>query len=206
MPNANLIELETSLKSCLDFCVAQQGKLELAAAYLPRFQKIQRRYEEALRSSDAHHATWQGEQREQTVARKQLSQLLRDTQQRLHRLGAMGFPDARILYWDYDAMLVVVQGMMTYLDEHKAELEFAGEVREKMARLIAAAQAEGVEVASSLKQFQRFVDLRREAITELGSLIGEFRVGLRRTIGKKHPDYLAIFWPYAIASDENVLF
>jgi cell fate (sporulation/competence/biofilm development) regulator YlbF (YheA/YmcA/DUF963 family) len=206
MPNANLIELETSLKSCVAFCEAQQGKLELAAAYLPRFQKMQRRYDEAMRASDAYHAAWQNEQREQTVARKQLAQLLRDTQQRLHRLGAINFPDTRILYWDYEALLEVVGAMRAYLSEHKDELDFAAETLEKFNRLIATSQAEGQEVNTALKQFQRFVDLRREAINELGALIGEFRVGLRRTLGKKHPDYQSIFWPHAIASDENVLF
>ena len=41
---------------------------------------------------------------------------------------------------------------------------------------------------------------------ELGALIGEFRVAMRRSLGKRHPDYQAIQWPYAIASDEGVLF
>jgi hypothetical protein len=206
MPNANLVELETSLQSCITFCEANAQKLDLANSYLARLQKMQRRYDEAIRASDMHHATWQAEQRERTVAHKQLAQLLRDTQQRLHRIGAINFPDRRILYWDYDALLVVVEGMSAYLDEHKDELDFAAEVREKMTRLIAAGQAESQEAATALKLFQRFVDLRREAITEVGALIGEFRVGLRRTVGKKDAGYQSIFWPYAIASDENVLF
>jgi hypothetical protein len=206
MPNANLIELETSMASCLSFCEANKDKVELAAMYHPRFERMISRYHEAIRASDHHHAGWQAEQREETVARKQISDLLRRTQQRLHAMGAIGFPNQRLLYWDFEELLEVVDAMQAYLAEHSDELEFASEVRERFGRLLAAAQAESQDVDGSLKRFQRFVDLRRAAINEAGSLIGEFRVGLRRTLGKTHPLYQGIYWPYSIASDENMLF
>ncbi len=43
-------------------------------------------------------------------------------------------------------------------------------------------------------------------MTQAASVIGEFRVALRRTVGKKDEEYNAIFWPYAIGSSESVLF
>lgn len=205
MPNANLIELETSLKDCLQYC-EQRPESELTKLYHKRLKFVQNQLEQSILESDQQHARWRTEEREQLLSWKHLAHALRDTQNKLRRLGAQAFPAQRILYWDHAQLLAVVDQMLEYLREHAETIEFAAEDAEKMVRCIEKTRADGQDENIALKAFERFVDLRREAISEAGNLIGEFRVSMRRLLGKRHADYKGIFWPYAIASDENVLF
>lgn len=205
MPNANLIELETSLKDCLRYC-EQQPNSELAKLYYKRLKFVSDQLHQSIKESDQHHARWRTEEREQLVSWKQLAHALRDTQNKLRRIGALGFPEQRIMYWNTDALLRVVAAMDEYLREHADSIEFAIEDADKMQRIISQVNAEAQDEDIALKSFQRFVELRREGIAEAGNMIGEFRQAMRRVLGKRHDDYQNIFWPYAIASDENVLF
>lgn len=205
MPNANLIELETSLKDCLRYC-EQQPNSELAKLYYKRLKFVSDQLHQSIKESDQHHARWRTEEREQLVSWKQLAHALRETQNKLRRIGALGFPEQRIMYWNTDALLRVVAAMDEYLREHADSIEFAIEDADKMQRIISQVNAESQDEDIALKSFQRFVELRREGIAEAGNMIGEFRQAMRRVLGKRHDDYQNIFWPYAIASDENVLF
>ncbi len=206
MSNANLMELETCILDCIAFCERYPDS-DQVRFFAPRLEAARRKYEEGLRVSDLSHTRWRTEEREQATAWKQLALSLRAIQKELHRLGAIDFPATRVMYWDQELLVNAVDQMSAYLRQHANDLKgFAPAQLERLEREMSAARGENREVALTLRTFQRHVDKRREAILELGSLIGEFRVALRRSIGKQDPTYQAIAWPYAIASDDNVLF
>ena len=205
MPNANIIELETGLDDCLNFCL-QHPENEYATRYLERFTQAKHRWYKSVELSEAHHVRWRTEEREEAVAKKQLALTLREVQGYLRRINAIGYPKTRVLYWDEERLLAMVGRVKTYLQEHSAQIPSATEYIDKLERGAETIQQENREVGDALKGFQRFVDLRREAMNDLGALLGEFRVALRRSLGKKHPLYTGIRWPYGIASDEGVLF
>lgn len=205
MPSANTVELETSLRDCVAYCERHPNST-VSEIFREKLVMSQRRYYESIRTSDEQHVKWRTEQREQKLAWKHLAGELRDVQNRLRRMGAIDFPSERILYWDEQLLVAAIARMQSYLTEHQDNLEFATGSLEKFERLLSDTRSEGRDADEALRSFQRFVDLRREAMTQAAAIIGEFRVALRRTVGKKDPEYNAIFWPYAIASSEGVLF
>lgn len=205
MPNANIIELETCLEDCIDYCEAHP-EATYAQLFEEHLRKIRRKWRESVRVSEKHHKRWREEQRQERVAWKQLSSVLRQVQTELRRVGAIDFPSERVLYWDEELLVEAVERMKAYLREHADAIDFAQESIDRFERIEGVASSEEREAEGALKDFQRFIDLRREAMGELNAIIREFRVALRRALGKRHPDYLAISWPYSIASDEGVLF
>jgi len=205
MPSANIIELESCIDDCIAYC-EENPNSEFSRLYKEKLLRTRHRWEKAVRLSDGQHTKWRSEQREERLAWKHLAATLRESQRQLRRVGAIDFPDRRILYWDEEALMEQVELMQAYLREHTSDLDFAQEMLDRFAREIDAASSEEREADSALKDFQRLVDVRREALTELGSMIGDFRIALRRGLGKRHPAYQKIKWPFAIASDEGVLF
>ena len=205
MPNANRFELETCLKDCLRFC-DEHPDLDVVQVFHERFTLAAHHYADSMEMSDKTHAKWRVEEREEMVAWKQIASNLRDTQNTLRRMGAFGYPEHRVLYWDRVLLLEVVDEMITYLRDHADDIEWSKGTVDLFERQVGSAKSEGRDQTDALKTFQRYIDVRRESMSELGALIGEFRVALRRTFGKKDPRYGSIHWPYAIASDENILF
>jgi hypothetical protein len=132
--------------------------------------------------------------------------LVNSTKRRLRSINALGFLDGQVMYWDREVLSDQATLLKSYLKEHVDSIDFAQDTIDRIDRFLESAVAEHGNEDRALKDFQRFVSLRREAISEAGSVIGEFRVAMRRILGKTHPHYQGIFWPYAIASDTNVLF
>lgn len=205
MPNANIIELETCIDDCIAYC-EQNRSSPYAQLFHAKLSTMRTRWEKSLRLSESHHTRWRSEQREERLAWKHLSNALREAQRELHRVGAIDFPAERVLYWDEERLMIQVDRMRVYLSEHLSALDFAQPMLDKLGRHIETANTEEREADSALGDFKRFIDMRREAMNELGSTIGDFRIALRRGIGKRDPAYQKIRWPFAIASDENVLF
>lgn len=205
MANANLVELETCMQECIEYCEAHPH-MDVVQLYHQTLCATQRNYNECLKTSDVYHLKWRQEQLESRVVWKHLAAELREAQNRLRRMGAIDYPCKRILYWDEELLLQHINAMIAYLLEHTEDIEWAQECIGKCERLVDATKTEGRESQDMFKSFQRFVDLRREAINQAGAIIGEFRSALRRSVGKKDLGYTSIFWPYAIESDENVLF
>lgn len=205
MPNANLIELETSLKDCLQYC-ERNADSELARLFHKRIARTKHQLESSIATSDDYHTRWRTEEREHFVAWKQLAQCLNETKRQLRSINESGFNPAQVLYWDREILTKEANDMVAYLSEKTESIDFAASNIERIERLLDTTVSEGAEELRARKDFQRFVDVRREAISEAGSMIGEFRVAMRRVLGKAHEDYQSIFWPYAIASDEGVLF
>ncbi|MEM1348181.1 MAG: hypothetical protein AAGI01_06495 [Myxococcota bacterium] len=202
---ANVVELETSIKACLEYCEAHADH-PLVKMYQPRLAAAWKRYSDSIATSEVVHVKWRAEQKAERLAWKEVATALRDVQIELRRVGAIDFPDRRILYWDEEELQEVVAEMVDYLTDHAADLEEAQGWLEGFERLLGAARAERKDEADALRSFQRFVDLRREAMIELRATIGDFRAALRRTLGKKNPEYLSIYWPQAVSTDEHVLF
>jgi len=202
---ANVVELETSIKACLDYCAAHPND-PVIKTYQPKLAGVWRRYQDSIATSEDVHVKWRAEQKAERIAWKTVATTLREVQIGLRRMGAIDFPAQRILYWDEEALQEVVDEMIEYLQDHAQDIEDAQVWLDQFERLLSTARTEQKEEADALRSFQRFVDLRREAMVELRATIGDFRVALRRTLGKKNPEYLAIYWPQAVAPDENVLF
>lgn len=205
MPSANIIELESCIDDCIAYC-DENPQSEFSTLYREKLLRARHRWEKAVRLSDEQHTKWRSEQREERLAWKHLATTLRESQKQLRSVGAKDFPDLRILYWDVEALMVHVERMQVYLRENGSDYDFTQELLDRFTREIDAATSEEREAGTALKDYQRFVDIRREAMTELGSMIGDFRIALRRGLGKRHPAYQKIHWPHAIASDEGVLF
>lgn len=205
MPNANIIELETCLSDCLRV-FAQHPEAEYTRLYLEPTREVMKRWEKSINLSEKYHIKWRTEEREERVAYKQVALTLREVQRELRRVGAIDYPESRVMYWDQELLLQAVDQMCTYLKEQGSDIEFAQTYLDRFDRLLGSASGESRAVDSSLKDFQRYVDMRRESLHEVMSLIYDMRVGMRRILGKRDETYQSIRWPYAIASDENVLF
>ncbi len=205
MPNANIIELETCLADCLRV-FEQNPSSDYSQLYLEPVRKVIRRWDESTKLSDMHHLRWRAEQREERVAYKHLAIALREVQRDLRRIGAIDFPVSRVMYWDQELLLQAVEQMRTYLSEQGSDIDFAQTYLDKFDRLSSYASSEARAADNTLKDFQRFVDTRRESLHEVMALISDIRVGMRRMLGKRSDVYTSIRWPYAIASDDGVLF
>lgn len=205
MPNANIIELETCLADCLQV-FEQYPTSDYAELYHEPVRKVIKRWDESIRLSDMHHLRWRKEQREERVAYKHLAIALREAHRDLRRIGAIDFPRSNVMYWDQEMLIEAVDQMRGYLRDQGSDIEFASTYLDRFDRLQGNASGEAREADSTLKDFQRFVDTRRESLHEVTSLINDMRVGMRRILGKRSDIYQGIRWPYAIASDDNILF
>ena len=205
MANANIIELETCVSDCLRAFQANPDA-EFTRIYLEPLLKVQRRWQNSVALSEKHHLRWRAEERDELVSFKHLANALREAQIQLRRIGAIDFPESRVMYWDQELLLSAVAQMREYFEEHREQIEFAGEFLDRFERLQSGALSESRDVGAALKEFQRFVDMRRESLHEVTALLTEIRIGMRRILGKKHPVYTGVRWPYALATDEGVLF
>ena len=205
MPNANIMELETCLGDCLRV-FEQHPASDYAQLYHAPLRHIMQRWSESVRLSDMHHLRWRSEQREERVAYKKLALELRAAQRDLRRIGALDFPESSVMYWDEEMLGQAVAQMRAYLKAHAGDLEIAQYYLDRFDRLEDSAEGETKAAAGCLKDFQRFVDTRRESLHEVAAFINEMRVGMRRILGKRDPIYQSVRWPYAIGSDEGVLF
>ena len=160
MPNANIIELETCLSDCLRV-FTQHPEAEYTKLYLEPTREVIRRWEKSIKLSEQYHGKWRTEEREERVAYKQVALTLREVQRELRRVGAIDYPESRVMYWDQELLLQAVEQMCTYLKEQGSDIEFAQSYLERFDRLLGNASGESRSVDSSLKDFQRFVDMRR---------------------------------------------
>lgn len=205
MPYSNVLELEACLDDCIRYC-EEHPDAEYAKLFMDRLKKTRRNWYRSVELSDEQHRRWRTEQRQGRIAWKKLAHDLREVQRELRRVGAIDFPNVRVMYWDEDRLLTVIEAMKSYLAEHADDLEFASDFIERFDRNLGVAASEEREANNALKDYQRVVDLRRATMNDITADIREFRIALRRALGRHHPEYQSIKWPYVIASDEGVLF
>lgn len=204
MANANVIEIETCLKEALKFCEEHQD-LEFIRHYHPRLERAKKLFEDAVKASDHHWIQWQKESQEDKVVWKHMANEYLAAQRALVRQNAVGYPNVRVRHWDEEALLGYVEEMIAYLDEHKADIEDATAMSEKLQRLVGKALKENKDESEAFKNYQRYATQRSNAFGVIGSALWEFRGAMRRHYGKRNPTYLSIRWPLTLNSDETVL-
>lgn len=204
MANANVLELETCLAECLTYCAAHP-KQSFVSFYQPRLEHARERWYDSVELSDAHYLDWQREALEDRVAWKRLATELKATQNRLRKVNALGYPDQTVRHWDEEILTAAVREMVDYLQSRADVIEIANERIDMLNRLLSAALSDDNEADTALRSFKRHVLFRADAMGTLGAVIGDFRVAMRRELGKKSDDYKSIRWPMTIAPDEPVL-
>ncbi len=204
MATANVIELETCLKECLDYCRAKTGE-EFVDFYLPRLEHAAQKWERSVEMSDKYYLQWQKEFIEDKLAWKHLGAELRATQKMLARLGAEGYDKEIFYHWDEEILTEQVEQMIAYLSERKDVIDEAPAAIQGLQRRLDAATGETSEMDDALHEYNRHVMFRAEAMGTLSNVLSNFRESMRRQLGKKNPEYKSIRWPLTLNPDEPVL-
>lgn len=204
MAHANVLELETCLDECLAYCGANPAQ-EFVKFYEPRLEHAKQRWYDSVEVSDAHYLAWQREFRADRVAWKKLGTELAKTQNELRKVNAVGYPDETVRHWDEEILASYVREMIDYLEQRRDVIDLAAERIEALTRVLAAAQGETSDADNALDSYKRHVLFRAEAMGTLVATIGDFRVAMRRTLGKRDEAYKGIRWPMSVMPDEPVL-
>ena len=204
MGTANVIELETALEESLAYCRAHPER-EFVKYYEPRLLRAKQRWDESVRLSDQHYLAWQSDFIEDKIAWKRLGAEVRATQKMLRRVGAVGYPTQSIWHWDEEILTALTLEVMEYLRGRTDVITGAGERLDNLKRLLESAQGETTEAGVALHEFSRYVLFRAQAMGTLSATLADFRVSMRRTLGKRNPEYRAVRFPLSLAPDEPVL-
>lgn len=204
MPYANIAEVSTCLTDCIAFCQEHQD-VDYCEHHLPLMLDVQNELKEAWATTDKYFATWRREAGQDKLSWKNLAKLLREVQQRLERIDAIGYPDKRVMYWDEPILERAVREMMAYLAERADDIDFAEDYLTRFEQLLDTAHSEHDESADALRSYQRHFRSRRDALQNAYHVIGEFRDSMRRNRGKDDPEYQKIRWAWSVSPDETVL-
>lgn len=204
MATANVIELETCLKQAIEYC-EQHPEHEFVEYHKPRLALARRKWEQSVRVSDEHYLTWQTEVRDDKTAWRGVANELKKTQKTLRRVNAIGFPTETVLYWDEEILAAAVQEMLGYLEDRRDAIEEAAELIEALERRLSIAQGEVSQADEAFREYNRHVLFRSAALGTLSATIADFRISMRRHLGKTDEEYLSIRWPITVAPDEPVL-
>ncbi|MFU8802552.1 MAG: hypothetical protein ACNA8W_01970 [Bradymonadaceae bacterium] len=204
MSNANVFELTQCLKDSLEYC-ENNPQTELCLYFHTRLASAQQEFHEGLKMTDGHFAHWRNEAGDDRLSWKHLAMELSKTQGRLGKVGAIGYPDQKVKYWNPASLELVVREMIAYLKSRSEQIAFASEQVEKLERQLERCFSETQEATDALRTYSRFVQMRSNAINNATNTIASFRQAMRRDLGKEHPAYKSIRWPFAVATDEAVL-
>lgn len=204
MSYANMFELKSCLKDAIAYCEAHAERVH-SQTYTELLTKAYADLLSAVEVSNKHFTSWRVEDREDKMAWKNLAKELRETQIELARVGAVGYFDQRILYWDTDLLAAAVKEMLEYLEDRKDDLDFAQKKIDVLQRQTSQALNEDFESGQKLKQYLRFAQVRSDAMKNAINTISGFRRVLRKDLGKGSEEYLALRWPIAVASDEALI-
>lgn len=204
MSVANLFEITRCLADSLSYC-EKNPNTELTRLFGARLASAKKELDDALNTTDGHFANWRAESGDDRLAWKHLSNELARAQTRLSKIGALGYPDQKLKYWDTDLLEGVVRAMIAYLKERGTQIDFAAEQAEKLERQLERCFSEHQTQDDALRTYKRHVQRRSDAINNGTNTIATFRQTMRRQLGTDHADYTAIHWPFAIATDESVL-
>jgi hypothetical protein len=204
MSVANIFEITKCLADSVAYC-EKNPTSELGRFFQPRLTEAARELEEALKATDGHFTNWRMEAGDDRLAWKHLSNELARAQTRLNQIGAMDFPDQKLKYWDEEILQGVVLEMIAYLKSRASVIDFANEQAEKLERQLERCFSEHQTSNAALRTYTRNVQRRSDAISNSTNTIASFRQTMRRELGKDHPDYRSIRWPFAVATDDPVL-
>jgi hypothetical protein len=204
MPNANVIELEACLEDVLKYCDANP-ETAFVQYYHPRVLHSWRTYSSAMTESDAKFIQWRREEEDDRMMWKHVALELAATQRQLKRLNAVGFPTEKLGHWDEEALVDLVNEMLTYLQERRSVIEGASKLEEVLKQKLARAKVEKTEDSLAFREYRRIASTRADALGSLSAHLWEFRGALRRQSGKRDPSYTDIRWTYSLNPDDNVL-
>lgn len=204
MAHSNVLELETCLDECLVYCRSNPDE-EFVMFYEPRLKHVKQRWVESVEVSDRHFLNWHREWREDRVSWKRVATELAVAQQALRRVNAVGYPDRTVRHWDEEILANYVGEMIDYLQQRVDVIDIAAERAEALVRVLGAAESENKDADNALSAYKRHVLFRAEAMGTMIATIGDFRVAMRRALGKRSAKYKSIRWPMSVAPDEPVL-
>lgn len=204
MPYSNVAELRRCLEDCVEFC-EEHPTLKACQLYRERLEETLDDLEESIALTDKHYAAWRREWREDKVAWKKLSKVIKEVQRRLDEVDAIGYPNQAVSYWDEERLKERVDDMRIYLKDHKDDIEFAQQYLDKLDRLTGLADDEEEEMEDSYDEYYRFSHFRRRALSQTNQVIGDFREELRTDLGTSNEGYQSIRWAMSVSPDETVL-
>lgn len=204
MPYANISEVNACLEDCIEFCKSHQDT-EYCANYGPQLEEVRNEIANSWEATDKHFSAWRRQLGEDKLNWKHLAKLLREVQQKLERIDAIGYPDKRVMYWDEPLLEQAARAMIDYLEERGADIDFAADDADRLAKLIDVGHDEHEESSDALRNYTRHYRSRRDSLSNGYHVIGEFRDSMRRNLGKDHPDYQSIRWAWSVSPDEAVL-
>lgn len=204
MSYANMFELDSCLEDAIAYCEKHPDR-EHSKVHHFLLKSAQKELDSAVKASDEHFASWRAEYRDDKLAWKHLSTELRDTQNELRRVGAAGYFDQKVLYWNTDLLAGAVLEMLEYLRDRVGDLDFAQKRIDALQRRLDGATSDDFETRRSLKGYLRHSQVRSDAMKNAVNTIASFRKAVRKDLGKTNQEYQSLRWPQAIASDEAVL-
>ncbi len=204
MATANTIELETCMKQCLAYCEAHPEQ-EFVEYHHPRLKRANEKYMRIVRESDLQFVEWRREEQQGKLAWKKLGKTARATQRALKRVNAVDYPSKSLHHWDEERLVALVERLMAFLDARRDSIEEAGDLYDSLERALSSAQSEGSEETESFDTYVRYASARAGAFGSFANAIGDFRVSMRRYLGKDHDDYRSIRWPITLSPDQSVL-
>lgn len=204
MAYANIAEVDACLKDCLQYCENNPGSI-YCREYGARLKSVVANLHDSKASSDHYYSSWRRERGADKRSWKKVALLLREVQDKLKRVDAVGYPDRRVMYWDAELLEVAVQKMMKYLDNQSQSIEFAADYLTRFEQVLGGAHSEDDDSTQAYHTYQNHIGARRDAIADASALIVDMRSAMRRDLGVDNAEYQSIRWTWALSPDEPVL-
>lgn len=204
MAYANIAEVEVCLQDCLKYCERNPGSV-YCLEFGDRLKAVIADLKSSRVSSDQHYSSWRRERGADKRSWKKVALLLREAQNELKKVDAVGYPDRRVMYWDSELLEAAARGMMKYLSAHREDIEFAADYVARFEQQIGGALTEDDDSEQAYQTYQNHIGARRDAMADATFLITDMRSAMRRDLGVDNPEYQSIRWTWALSPDEPVL-
>lgn len=204
MAYANIAEVEVCLQDCLLYCERNPDSV-YCLEFGDRLNAVLADLQTSEASSDLHYSSWRRERGADKLSWKKVAMLLREVQDELKKVDAVGYPDRRVMYWDAELLEVAAQQMIKYLSAHREDITFAADFIGRFGQLLGGAHTEDDDSEQAYRTYQNHIGARRDALTDATFLITDLRSSMRRDLGVNDPEYKSIRWAWALSPDEPVL-
>ncbi len=199
-PNVNFFELENCLDTLVPF-IERHPQKGYVKDFGPRARKAKDHLHQSFRDTDAVYTKWRLELGEGQLAMKHLQRACKKTQAHLEEVGAIGFPEDVVDYWDEGATVACAKAIIAWLKENEAALDKAAPMIAEIQTKLAAATGDVETGDQSLETYQRLSGGRKLAMEDAILAIDVLRRSIRDDLGIESPEYQAIRWPAMVAPD-----
>ncbi len=200
MANVNLFELEGCLVALKGFC-EQNPRKPYVLRYRSGVEEAQRLLKAALTETDQTYTRWRLEMGGDQLAHKHLQRAFKRLQGKLRELGAVGWPEEPVSYWDDAKTVEAAKEMLAFLEEHQKGLDFAAEGIAELKGLLGGSTKEAHEHTEALEAYRRVAAQRKEGMELALDIVSELREELRADLGRDSEAYRAMKWPAMLNSD-----